>query len=116
MDASWDGSSITKGYRALDLFVDRVEICRRYLSYLNDDPAGVHVIFLHGDGGNGKSFLLAHLRTPLTRRFDRDNWTYLATLPDGGCVAEAAVAVGATLVPSARLDFAQGPWDDFSAL
>src|SRR5215211_6687661 len=92
VDPAWDAATITEGYRALDLFVDRVLLCRRFLGYLNDEPARVTVTYLHGDGGNGKSLLLEHLRTRLNRRFDSDDWTYLASLPDSECVAQAAVA------------------------
>lgn len=116
MDASWDTSTITEGYRALDHFVNRVEVCRRHLAYLNDEPATVHVTYLHGDGGNGKSLLLAYLRTQLNRQFDPEAWNYLATLSSEECVAQAAVAEGATTVPSARLDLEQLLWDDFRAL
>ena len=116
MDDAWDAATITEGYRALDLFVNRVRLCRRYLGYLNDEPARVSVTFLHGDGGNGKSLLLEHLRIRLTRRFDSDNWAYLASLPETECVAQATVAEGTVLVPSARLDFDQGPRDGFNAL
>jgi tetratricopeptide (TPR) repeat protein len=116
MDDPRDATTITEGYRALDLFVDRVELCRRFLGALNDDPARVSVTVLHGDGGNGKSLLLEYLRTRLARRFDPDNWTYLASLPDAECVAQAAMAEDTASVPSARLDFDQGPRDGFGAL
>src|SRR5215218_4772896 len=116
MHEAWDATTISEGYRALDLFVDRVRLCRRFLGCLNDDPARVSVTYLHGDGGNGKSLLIEQLRTHLNRRFDPDNWVYLAGLPDGECVAQSAVAEDAVRVPIARLDFDQGPRDGFSAL
>ena len=33
-----NAQTITEGWRALDLFTDRSELCRRFLSYVNDDP------------------------------------------------------------------------------
>lgn len=69
--------TITEGLQALDLFTDRIEASRRFCAYLNNDPSPSHVLVCHGDGGNGKSLLLAYLRTRLCRRVKPDNWTYL---------------------------------------
>ncbi len=113
----WNGGTITEGWRALDLFTDRYEACRRFLSYVNDDPSHPSILYFHGDGGNGKSILLDHLRTRLCKRIRPENWAYLATLPDTECVAQVEEAEDAVLVPTARLDFAQqGTRSGFDAL
>lgn len=116
MESVWDAETITEGYRALDLFVDRQGTCRRFLGVLNDDPPRRRVLYLHGDGGNGKSLLLQHLRQQLCKRFPPDDWAYLTDLPIDDCLSQALAAEGATAVPSARLDFARGPRDPFEAL
>jgi tetratricopeptide (TPR) repeat protein len=129
MLAGWDGSgpgaeevddpeggTITEGWRALDLFVDRTELCRLFLGLLNDDPPRSRILYLHGDGGNGKSLLLDYLRTRLAKRVTPDNWAYLAALPDAECVAQAADAEDTQPAAIARLDVGQGPRDGFDAV
>ncbi|MDQ3779194.1 MAG: tetratricopeptide repeat protein [Chloroflexota bacterium] len=116
MDADWDLTTITEGYRALDLFVDRVALCRRFLGWLNDDPPSVSITYLHGDGGNGKSLILDYLRTRLCHRLQPDNWEYLRSLPEAECVVQAAAAEGTSPIPVARLDLRSGPRDGFQAL
>lgn len=54
--------TITEGDRALKLFTDRYEFTRLFVKRLNDDPAPKNILFLYGEGGNGKSLLLKHLR------------------------------------------------------
>ncbi len=54
----WNGETITEGWRALDLFTNRYEACRHFLSYVNDEPSRSSILYFHGDGGNGKSLLL----------------------------------------------------------
>lgn len=116
MDA-WDGETITEGYRALNLFTDRAELGRLYLGYLNDDPTPSGILFLHGDGGNGKSLLLDYLRTRLCKRIRPENWVYLATLSDVECIKQIEEAEDIEPVPIARLDFSlQGTRDGFEAL
>ena len=41
------GETITEGWRALELFTDRYELCRRFLSYVNDDPAPSSILQFH---------------------------------------------------------------------
>lgn len=113
----WNGETITEGWRALDLFTDRLEACRRFLSYVNDDPSPSSILYFHGDGGNGKSILLEHQRTHLCKRVRPENWAYLATLADAEAVAQVEEAEDTARVPVARLDFAQqGTRDALDAL
>ncbi len=108
--------SITQGWRALDLFTDRDSYSRLFLSYLNDDPPRSTILFLHGDGGNGKSLLMARFREHLCKRFEPANWGYLRSLPDSDCIEHAIHAENGTAVPFGRLDFYQDARDGFSAL
>jgi len=111
-----DGETITEGWRALDLFTNRVDASRRFCVYLNEDPPPSSVLVFHGNGGNGKSLLLQRLRTHLCKRITSDNWAYLKSLSDEECIAQVASAADATPVPVGRLDFAQDPKDGFGAL
>jgi hypothetical protein len=49
-------ASITESAPALRLFCDRYDVVRLFLTYVNDEPKN-QILFLHGDGGNGKSLL-----------------------------------------------------------
>jgi hypothetical protein len=62
--------SLTEGWRALNHSTDRFAAIRRFASYLNDGPASNSVLLFYGDGGNGKSLLLRHLRGHCIKRFD----------------------------------------------
>jgi tetratricopeptide (TPR) repeat protein len=108
--------TITEGWRALDLFTDRVDASRRFCAYLNDDPPPSSVLVFHGDGGNGKSLLLRYLRENLSKRLDADDWEHLRNQSDEECVAQIAAAESAVAVLVARLDFDQSPKDGFGAL
>jgi tetratricopeptide (TPR) repeat protein len=108
--------SITEGGRALELFTDRFWACRRFCSYLNDDSPPSSVLVFHGDGGNGKSLLLAYLRNRLCKRIEFPNWSRLQELEDGALVARIENATDAKAVPFGRLDFAHDPRDGFGAL
>lgn len=75
-------SSVTKGDRALELFTDRYEFTRLFVEYLNDEPPQNQILFFHGDGGNGKSLLLKHLRQQCCKRLLPQSWQYLKGRPD----------------------------------
>ncbi|MGI8485124.1 MAG: tetratricopeptide repeat protein [Thermomicrobiales bacterium] len=110
------GETMTEGWRALELFTDRVAARMRFCSYLNDDPSPSSVLVFHGDGGNGKSLLLLHLREHLCKRIAPDNWEYLKGLGDEECLIQVANAADATPVPFGRLDFGEGSMEGYDAL
>jgi hypothetical protein len=89
------GASVTEGDRALQLFTDRHEAIRRFAEYLNDDPPKKQILFFYGDGGNGKSLLLKHLRERCCKRFNPDNWQYVRSLPDDELAEHLIHAEGA---------------------
>jgi tetratricopeptide (TPR) repeat protein len=103
--------SLTEGWRALDFFTDRFAAIRRFAAYLNDDPAPNAVLFFHGNGGNGKSLLLRHLRSRCCQRLSRENWEHLAGLPDDELAEGLAAAVDAVAIPEAAIDFGLGTED-----
>jgi tetratricopeptide (TPR) repeat protein len=105
------GGSLTEGWRALDYFTDRFAAVRRFAEYLNDDPAPASVLFLHGNGGNGKSLLLRYLRSRCCKRLSAENWNYVATLPEDELAAGLEAAEDAVAIPSAALDFGLGTED-----
>jgi tetratricopeptide (TPR) repeat protein len=67
-------TSITEKDRALGLFTDRIRERRLFASYINDDPPRSAILFFHGDGGNGKSWLLHILKERYCRRLAPDVW------------------------------------------
>jgi hypothetical protein len=62
------GDSVAEGRHALELFTDRSELLRLYASYLSEEPPPDKLIYLHGDGGNGKSLLLRYLKERCSNR------------------------------------------------
>jgi tetratricopeptide (TPR) repeat protein len=100
--------SITEGDRALALFTDRYEFTRLFVERLNDDPAPQTILFLYGEGGNGKSLLLKHLRKNACKRLiSETDWQTIKAKPD----AELADNITrlkpqvCRAVPTAFLDF-----------
>jgi tetratricopeptide (TPR) repeat protein len=115
-DRTGERPTITKGERALDLFTDRRKTIRRFCEYLNVDPPPEKVLFLHGDGGNGKSLLLRYLRTHCSKRFSQENWHWIATVKDEDeFLAHLTQAEQYEPIPNAYLDFGAAPtseWGD----
>lgn len=103
-------AGITEGPQVHDLFVDRFELKHRFASYLNDDPPCEQILFLHGDGGNGKSMLLRHLKKHYCKRLRPADWQRLKALPDRAAVARGVTQTrSAVPVPSVLLDFNAPP-------
>ncbi|XQQ05359.1 MAG: hypothetical protein EDM05_65035 [Leptolyngbya sp. IPPAS B-1204] len=71
-EGNWD--SLTEGDRALSLFTDRYEFTRLFVELLHQEPASEQLLFLHGDGGNGKSLLLRHLQERCCKRLAAEQW------------------------------------------
>lgn len=122
LDKSGGRSSVTEGWRALELFTDRVRPTRLFATYLNEDPPPERILFFHGDGGNGKSLLLRYLAERCTRRLSPENWRWLSSLDDEELQAQLESAEGAEAVPYTHLDFGapprgeDRPQESFSAL
>jgi hypothetical protein len=92
--------SLTEHHLALRLFTDRLAERRRFLDYLHAEPPREHILFFHGDGGNGKSLLLKLLHTDYCRRLAPDDWRRLAPLADDqACVDGYLKAAGDAAVP-----------------
>lgn len=103
-------TSVTQGWRALELFTDRTAPIRLFAGRLNDDPPAERILFFHGDGGNGKSLLLRHLAERCTVHHPAERWTQIRDLPDEQL--EVALAQGGKPVPYAMLDFGAQPRGD----
>ena len=105
-------ASITDDTRVLDLFTDRMQERRRFATYLNEDPPPGTILFFHGDGGNGKSWLLRLLKERYCWRVPRDTWDYLREFADDRAFIEQFDQVeGREPIPSAYLNFADQPRD-----
>jgi tetratricopeptide (TPR) repeat protein len=98
--------SVTEGWVALRLFTNRHSEVRRFACYLNDDPPKKEILFLYGDGGNGKSLLLKRLKEHYCWRLQPVNWEYLKTLSEYDITINLTDPEGADPVPRASLDFA----------
>ncbi|MBI4322065.1 MAG: hypothetical protein HY675_26540 [Chloroflexi bacterium] len=123
LDKTGQADSITEGWRALNLFVDRLEHIRRFASYLNDDPPHEQILFFCGDGGNGKSLLLRYLERQCCKRVPRARWRQIRDIQDGKeflTAYESSEEVAR--VPRVLLDFGlpprgeDRPHEEFSAL
>lgn len=102
-------TSITEGWRALDLFSNREEAIRHFVTYLNDDPPPEQILFFYGDGGNGKSLLLRYLREQCCKRLRAAEWGEMRELDEEAFVAKLQAAEKITVLPSAYLDFGMPP-------
>ncbi|MDJ0708347.1 MAG: hypothetical protein QNJ46_34175, partial [Leptolyngbyaceae cyanobacterium MO_188.B28] len=67
-------ASVTEGDRALELFTDRYSFTRLFVERLNEDPPPKQILFLHGEGGNGKSLLLKFLNKHCCKRLLPETW------------------------------------------
>lgn len=114
---------ITEGWRALELFIDRYQAIRLFLSYLNQDPPRQRILFFYGDGGNGKSLLLRFLRQHGCKRLRPEDWKWWSKMAEGETFIEhIKKAKSVEPVPVGDLDFGVQPRGDdrpqeaFSAL
>lgn len=103
------GPSVTEGWRALDLFTDRLRATRRFATYLNDDPAPESILFFCADGGTGKSLLLRFLAERCTVRLPGEAWNRLREVPDREFREQLLRADAARPLPYATLDLGAQP-------
>lgn len=121
-DKLLDGGSVAEGRRALELFTDRSELLRLYASYLSDEPPPDKLIYLQGDGGNGKSLLLRYLKERCSNRLTPSALQEMQSLAGGAFAAKLIDYESAAPIPTALLDFSlaphgpDNPQDVFSAL
>ena len=117
--------AVSQGLPARKLFVDRDELIVEFLRRLHGDPAD-DVLFLHGEGGIGKSLLLNHLEDRYCCRLDTPPgqtfhpWMRLSQLQPRQITAAFPRDL-AKKFPSVLLDFAQSslgrnPQDRFDGL
>ncbi len=112
LDATEPDDSLTKGLRALDLFVGRARLIRQFAGYLNDNPPKLQILFFSGDGGNGKSLLLRYLRERCWAVLDSAAWQALRSVDDDAEFVERYIRVPDKVsLPYAYLDFGLQPRD-----
>jgi tetratricopeptide (TPR) repeat protein len=117
-----NGPLVAEGWRALELFTDRRPIIRRYAERLHATTPSRPVLYLHGEGGNGKSLLLRFLRRKCTRLLGEEAWAGLARLDDEMFVQRLLGAPADLTIPSAIVDFSldkdpeRNPRNPFHAL
>jgi len=104
--------SISEGSRALELFTDRYNFTRLFLRYVNEEPAQGRILFLHGEGGSGKSLLLRYLGDSVCKRLRLQDYNWATNLPDEQMVTYLKQAQSTQRVPSAYLDFGMPPRGD----
>jgi tetratricopeptide (TPR) repeat protein len=105
--------SITETRRALQYFTNRHGIIRRFAEYLNDPPPN-QLLFLHGDGGNGKTLLLRYLKEKCCHRFSPEDWKIAKDLVGDAFVTAVLNGVGAgETVPSTLIDFGAEPHGEY---
>lgn len=100
-----EGESITEGWRALELFTNRHQLIREFITNINDEPPDQRIHFFYGDGGNGKSLLIRFLREQCCKRFKKDDWDWIKIKPDPEFITEIKQAEGTEPVPCALIDF-----------
>ena len=97
--------SVAEGVRALDLFTDRVDFMRLFLSHISSASPPERILFLYGEGGIGKSLLMRFLYRNCCKALHPSNlkWVIenrLHRLPE-----ELRDAQGARAVPAVFLNF-----------
>lgn len=101
--------SVTEGWRALELFTDRLRATRRFAAYLNEDPPPESILFFCADGGTGKSLLLRFLAERCTVRVSSETWKEVSSLPDQDFRDHLLRAGDARPLPHATLDLGAQP-------
>ncbi len=118
------GRSVTEGWRTLELFTDRHSYIRLFLSYLNERPQSERILYLFGEGGNGKSLLLKFIFENYCKVLHPEDWEWIRQRAknDRQLLRLVREAKGAELAIPIMLDFgvtAQGedrPHEAFSGL
>lgn len=113
-DQSNDRRTIHEGDRALELFTNRYEISRLFLTQLHEPAPNHPVLFFHGDGGNGKSLLLKFLRQKCCKLLFPQDWQHIRDLSAGEMLeATQTLQPGQYLhVPTVKHNFEQRIGDD----
>jgi tetratricopeptide (TPR) repeat protein len=99
-------------WEAFDLFTDRNEHIRRFLDYLYSDQPLKTILFFHGDGGNGKSWLLRFLSEYCCKRLPDNLRDARPTLTYDALLRFFKEDKTAQEFPHAHLDFGMKPVDD----
>ena len=99
-------------WEAFDLFTDRNEHIRRFLDYLYSDQPLKTILFFHGDGGNGKSWLLRFLSEYCCKRLPDNLRDARPTLTYDDLLRFFKEDKTAPIFPHAHLDFGMKPVDD----
>ncbi len=102
--------SLIKGNTALQLFTDRHNFIKLFAEYLNEDEQPHQkILFLTGDGGNGKSLLINFLKEKCCKRFPQEKWHELKTQSDEEVTEFIVNAPDFKPVPAVLLDFGKHP-------
>jgi hypothetical protein len=90
-----------------DLFTDRHELTRLFAEYLNDDQPPNKILYFHGSGGSGKTWLLNFLRDNCCKKFSKDTWQQIKAKPDADLADYIRIATHEYCipVPGVLLDF-----------
>jgi len=89
---------------AAKVFVDRSDLVRLFVTRLHEEPEVPQVLFFHGDGGNGKSSVLAYLQENCLKVLRPHHWRKIKALPDAEFAREIAASQGALPVAWTELD------------
>ena len=81
-EKSGQPATITEGERAIQLFTDRGELVRLFCERLHAVPPIERILFIHGDGGNGKTLALRYLRACACKHLPAAEWRAAAVLAD----------------------------------
>ncbi len=98
----------------LQYFTNRHKLIRQFIEYLNNEPPPTKILFFHGDGGNGKSWLLKFLRENCCKRFVPKVWEQRKTQSNDKFISfiEKNELEHYTAIPAVILDFGQTSIDD----
>ena len=100
-------------WRAFRLFTDRNEHIRLFLSYLYDEPPHPTILFFHGEGGNGKSWLMRFLSEYACKQLPQNVQSDPSTLSYDYLVRFFTEDDTAPIFPHAHLDFGmENPSED----
>lgn len=107
-------SSVTDKNFSLQLFINRDELVKLFLEYLNDEYPRQKILFLYGDGGNGKSLLLKLLHQKCCQRFPDQIWRNLKINESETIdyLEKNSSSTDTTFFPAILHDFDQKPIED----
>jgi tetratricopeptide (TPR) repeat protein len=104
---------LTDEIKSLNYFTGRTDFIRNYLEILNNDKINNKILFVNGNGGNGKSVLLKFLYRKCSKILTQEEWEYIKELQNPQeFITNIAYAENAEDVAISLTDFSQDKYEN----